>query len=112
LATLGRSSPDFSRDRPNFFLAKLYSVGKDAGQKMDRQSKRYLLRTSEGFEVDVTIDATGEYYSNVRTKALPNSTKSQYDRAIREIDIWLEDSFGRAPKKMTRLKEAPPAAII
>ena len=108
---LGRSSPDFSRDRLNFFLAKLYSVGKDAGQNMDRQSKRYFLRTSEGFEVDVTIDATGKYYSNVRTKALPNSTKSQYDQAIREIDIWLEDSFGRAPKKMTRLKEAPPVAI-
>jgi len=104
---LGRSSPDFSRDRPNFFLAKLYSVGKDAGQNMDRQSKRYFLRTSEGFEVDVTIDATGEYYSNVRTKALPNSTKSQYDQAIREIDIWLEDSFGRAPKKMTPSQRSP-----
>ena len=78
---------------------------------MDRQSKRHFLRTSEGFEVDVTIDATGEYYSNVRTKAPPGSTKSQYDRAMREVDIWLEDTFGRAPKKMTCLKEAPPAAI-
>ena len=107
---LGRSSPDFSRDRLNFFLAKLYSVGKDAGQNMDRQSKRYFLRTSEGFEVDVTIDATGEYYSNVRTKALPNSTKSQYDQAIREIDIWLKNTFGRAPNKLTCLKEAPRAA--
>jgi hypothetical protein len=78
---------------------------------MDRQSKRYFLRTSEGFEVDVTIDATGEYYSNVRTKAPPDSIKSQYDRAMREVDIWLEDTFGRAPNKMTCLKEAPPAAI-
>ena len=78
---------------------------------MDRQSKRYFLRTSEGFEVDVTIDATGEYYSNLRTKASPGSTKSQYDRAMREVDIWLEDTFGRAPKKLTCLKEAAPAAI-
>ena len=88
-------------------------MGKDdpLGKKMERQSKRYFLRTSEGFEVDVTVDATGEYYSNVRTKAPGNSTKSQYDWAIREVDIWLEDTFGRAPKKMTCLKETPPAAI-
>jgi len=77
----------------------------------NRQSKRYFLRTSEGFEVDVTIDAMGEYYSNLRTKARPNSTKSQYDRAMREVDIWLEDTFGRGPNKMTRLKKAPSAAI-
>jgi hypothetical protein len=60
--------------------------------------------------VDVTIDATGKYYTNLRTKAPPDSTKSQYDRATCEIDIWLEDTFGRAPNKLTRLKEAPPAA--
>jgi hypothetical protein len=78
---------------------------------MDRQSKRHFLRTSEGFEIDVTIDATGKYYCNLRTKAPPDSTKSQYHRAMREIDIWLEDTFGRAPNKMTCLKEAPPAAI-
>src|SRR5215472_11881880 len=77
---------------------------------MEKQSKRHLLRTSEGFEVDVTIDATGKYYSNLRTKAPPDSTKSQYDRAICEIDIWLEDTFGGAPNKWTCLKEAPPAA--
>jgi hypothetical protein len=78
---------------------------------MDRQSKLHLLRTSEGVEVEVTIDATGKYYSNVRTKVPPNSTKSQYHRATREIDIWLEQTFGRAPNKLTCLKKAPPAAI-
>ena len=77
---------------------------------MERQSTRYLLRTNEGFEVDVTIDATGKYYSNLRTKAPPDSTKSQYDRATCEIDIWLEDTFGKAPNKLACLKEAPPAA--
>jgi len=75
------------------------------GQNMDRQSKRHFVRTSEGFEIDVTIDATGKYYSNLRTKAPPDSTKSQYDRATCEIDIWLEDTFGRAPNKMTCLEE-------
>src|SRR5262245_5149321 len=105
---LGRSSPGFSRDRPNFFLAKLYSVGKDAGQNMDRQSKRYFLRTSEGFEVDVTIDATAKYYSNLRTKAHPDATKSQYPTC--EIDIWLEETFARAPHKWTCLKEDQPGA--
>src|SRR5215510_5096096 len=104
---LGRSSPDFSRDRLNFFLAKLYSVGKDAGQNMDRQSKRYFLRTSEGFEVDVTIDATGEYYSNVRTKALPNSTKSQYHRATCEIDIWLEGQLRQSPEENDPVSKKP-----
>jgi len=58
--------------------------------------------------VDVTIDATGEYYSNLRTKAPPGSTKSQHDRAVREIDVWLEDTFGRSP---ICLKQAPPTAI-
>src|SRR5262249_58713001 len=82
-----------------------------AKQNMDTQSKRHFLRTSEGFEVDVMIDATGEYYSNLRTKAPPGSTKWHYDRAMREVDIWLEDTFGRAPKKITCLKEAAPAAI-
>ena len=77
---------------------------------MDRQSKRHFLRTSEGFEIDVTIDATGKYYSNLRTKAPPDSTKSQYDRAMVEVDIWLEDAFGASPNKLTYLKEAPPAA--
>jgi len=77
---------------------------------MDKQSGRHFLRTSEGFEVDVTIDATGKYYSNLRTKAPPDSIKSQYDRAMREVDIWLEDTFGRAPHKLTCLKEALPAA--
>ena len=77
---------------------------------MERQSKRYLLRTSEGFEVNVTIDGTGKYYSNLRTKAPADSTKSQYDRAMLEVDIWLEDSFGRVPHKLTCLKEAPPPA--
>jgi len=77
---------------------------------MEKQSKRHLLRTSEGFEVDVTIDATGKYYSNLRTKAPADSTKSQYHRATHEIDIWLEETFGRAPNKLTCLKEAPPAA--
>ena len=77
---------------------------------MDKQSKRHLLRTSEGFEVGVTIDAMGKYYSNLRTKAPPDSTKPQYDRAIREIDIWLEETFGRAPNKLTCLKEATPVA--
>ena len=77
---------------------------------MERQSKRYLLRTSEGFEVNVTIDATGKYYSNLRTKAPADSTRSQYDRAMLEVDIWLEDSFGRFPHKLTCLKEAPPVA--
>jgi hypothetical protein len=77
---------------------------------MDKQSKRHFVRTSEGFEVDVTIDATGKYYSNLRTKAPRDSTKSQYHRAISEIDIWLEETFGRAPNKLTCLKEAPPAA--
>ena len=77
---------------------------------MERQSKRYLLRTSERFEVDVTIDATGKYYSNLRTKAPADSTNSQYDRAMLEVDIWLEDTFGGSPYKLTCLKEAPPAA--
>ena len=77
---------------------------------MDKQSKRHVLCTSDGFEVDVTIDATGKYYSNLRTKAPPDSTKSEYDRATCEIDIWLKDTFGRAPHKLTCLKEAPPAA--
>ena len=61
--------------------------------------------------MDVTIDATGEYYSNLRTKAPPGSTKSQFDRAMSEVDIWLEDTFGKGRNKMTRLKEAPSAAI-
>ena len=78
---------------------------------MGRQSKLHLLRTSEGFEVEVTIDATGKYYRNVRTKVPRNSTKSQYHRATREIDIWLERTFGRAPNKLTCLKEGLPAAI-
>jgi hypothetical protein len=78
---------------------------------MDGKSKRHLLRTSDGFEVEVTIDATEKYYSNVRTKAPPDSTKSQYHRAISEIDIWLEQTFGRAPNKLTCLKEACRAAI-
>ena len=78
---------------------------------MERQSKRYLLRTSERFEVEVTIDATGKYYSNLRTKAPADSTKSQYDRAMLEVDIWLEDTFGRAPNKLTCLKEPCRAAI-
>ena len=77
---------------------------------MDKQSKRHFLRTSEGFEVDVTIDATGKYYSNVRTKAPADSTRSQYDRAMREVDIWLEDTYGASPNKLTCLKEAPSAA--
>ena len=77
---------------------------------MDRQSKRHFLRTSEGFEVDVTIDATGEYYSNVRTKAPADSTRSQYDRAMLEVDTWLEDTFGGSPNKLTCLKGAPPVA--
>ena len=77
---------------------------------MERQSKRYLLRTSERFEVDVTIDATGKYYSNLRTKAPADSTKSQYDRAMREVDIWLEDNFSGSPYKLTCLKESPPPA--
>jgi hypothetical protein len=77
---------------------------------MDKQSKRHFVRTSEGFEVDVTIDATGKYYSNLRTKAPRDSTKSQHHRAISEIDIWLEETFGRAPNKLTCLKEARPAA--
>jgi len=77
---------------------------------MERQSKRYLLRTSEGFEVNVTIDGTGKYYSNLRTKAPADSTKSQYDRAMLEVDIWLEDTFGGFPNKLTCLQEAPPAA--
>ena len=77
---------------------------------MERQSKRYFLRTTEGFEVNVTIDATGKYYSNLRTKAPVESTKSQYDRATLEVDIWLEDTFGGFPNKLTCLKEAPPAA--
>ena len=76
---------------------------------MERQSKRYLLRTSERFEVDVTIDATGKYYSNLRTKAPPDSTKSQYDRAMLEVDIWLENNFGGSPYKLTCLKESPRA---
>jgi len=78
---------------------------------MDTQSKRYFVRTSEGFEVYVTIHATGKYYSNLRTKAPPDSTKSQFDRAMREVDIWLEDTFGRARSKMTCLEEAPLADI-
>ena len=77
---------------------------------MERQSERYLLRTSEGFEVNVTIDGTGKYYSNLRTKAPADSTKWQYDQAMREVDIWLEDTFGGSPNKLTCLKEAPPAA--
>jgi hypothetical protein len=76
---------------------------------VEKQSKRHVLRTSDGFEVEVTIDATGKYYSNLRTKAPPDSTKSQYDRATCEIDIWLEDTFGRARNKLTCLKEAPTA---
>ena len=76
---------------------------------MDTQSKRHFLCTSEGFEVDVTIDATGEYYSNLRTKAPANSTKSQYDRAMLEVDIWLEDTFGGFANKLTCLKEGPRA---
>jgi hypothetical protein len=76
---------------------------------MEGQSKRYLLRTSERFEVDVTVDATGKYYSNLRTKAPVDSTKSQYDRAMLEVDIWLEDTFGGFPNKLTCLKESPPA---
>jgi len=82
-----------------------------AKQNMDRQSEQYFLRTSEGFEVAVTIDATGKYYSNLRTKAPPDSTKSQFDRAMREVDIWLEDTFGTARNKMTRLEKAPLADI-
>jgi len=78
---------------------------------MHGQSKRHLLRTSDGFEVEVTIDATGKYYSNMRTKAPAGSTKWQYHRAVREIDIWLEQAFGRAPNKLTCLKEARRAAI-
>jgi hypothetical protein len=27
-----------------------------------------------------------------------------------EVDIWLEDTFGGFPNKLTCLKEAPPAA--
>jgi len=77
---------------------------------MERQSKRYLLRTSEGFEVNVTIDATGKYYNNLRTKAPADSTRSQYDQAMLEVDIWLEDTFGGSPNKLTCLKEATPAA--
>ena len=73
---------------------------------MEGQSKRYLLRTSERFEVDLTIDATGKYYSNLSTKAPVNSTKSQYDRAMLEVDIWLEDTFGGFPNKLTCLKES------
>ena len=76
---------------------------------MERQSKRYFLRTSEGFEVNVTIDATGKYYSNLRTKAPADSTKSQYDRAMLEVDIWLEDTFGGSPNKLTCFKESPRA---
>jgi len=76
---------------------------------MDRRSKRYFLRTSEGFEVDVTIDATRKYYSNLRTKAPVDSTKSQYNWAMLEVDIWLEDTFGGSPNKMTCLKESPRA---
>jgi hypothetical protein len=74
---------------------------------MEGQSKRYLLRTSERFEVDLTIDATGKYYSNLRTKAPVDSTKSQYDRAMLEVDIWLEDIFSGFPNKLTCLKESP-----
>ena len=74
---------------------------------MERQSKRHFLRTSEGFEIDVTIDATGKYYSNLSTKAPVDSTKSQYDRATLEVDIWLEDTFGGFPNKLTCLKESP-----
>jgi hypothetical protein len=77
---------------------------------MERQSKRYFLRTSEGFEVNVTIDATGKYYSNLRTKAPADSTKSHYDRAMLEVDIWLEDSFGGFRNKLTCLKERPRAS--
>jgi hypothetical protein len=75
---------------------------------MDRQSKRHFLRTSEGFEVEFTIDATGEYYGDLRTKAPSDSTKRQYDRAIREIDTWLGDTFGRSA---ICLKKVAPAAI-
>src|SRR5215510_15399379 len=92
---------------PNFFLAKLYSVGKDAGQNMDRQSKRHVLRTSEGFEVDVTIDATGKYYSNLRTKAPSDSTKSQYHRATCEIDIWLEGQLRQSPEENDPVSKKP-----
>ena len=54
--------------------------------------------------------ATGKYYSNLRTKAPGDSTKSQYDRATLEVDLWLEDTFGRFPNKLTRLKEGLPSA--
>src|SRR5262249_34718537 len=104
---LGRSSPDFSRDRPNFFLAKLYSVGKDAGQNMDRQSKRYFLRTSEGFEVDVTIEARGKYKRNERRKALKNPKKSKYYQSTRKIDFGRENTFGRPQKKIPPSKRTP-----
>jgi hypothetical protein len=91
-------------------VARIYSGRHSQAPNMERQSTRYLLRTNEGFEVDVTVDATGEYYSNLRTKAPPGSTKSQFDRAMLEVDIWLEDTFSRAPNKLTCLKEAPPDA--
>ena len=91
-------------------VAQLETHTARAQQNMGRQSKRYFLLTSEGFEVDVTIDATGKYYSNLRTKAPPDSTKSQYDRAMLEVDIWLEDTFGGFRNKLARLKERPRAS--